>query len=117
MVLSVLQTAGQSKPEVVCGWCGKQLEQSGRGRPKKFCSPSCKQRAYERRVLLQDFSNNPHALTLSPEKASRLIDGLFELRCSAEDIATAASEGADSKEIEQLCAELVKIARRLEDVR
>lgn len=51
---------------------------------------------------------------MSPEKVRRLHDNLFELRCAAEDIATAAQEGADATEIQQLSSELVQLARRIE---
>ncbi|WP_410493200.1 hypothetical protein [Corynebacterium tuberculostearicum] len=44
-------------------------------------------------------------------------DGLFELRCSAEDINTAAEEGASAQELADLCEELVALARRLEGLR
>lgn len=36
-------------PKGGCFWCGSKIVQSGRGRPRKFCSASCKQRAYESR--------------------------------------------------------------------
>lgn len=33
-----------------CLWCGKPvIPQEGRGRPRKYCRPSCRQRAYESR--------------------------------------------------------------------
>lgn len=32
-----------------CGWCHTPLDNRGRGRPKKFCKASCRQRAYESR--------------------------------------------------------------------
>lgn len=44
-------------------------------------------------------------------------DSLFELRCSAEDIATAVEEGAPAQEVRQLCEELVDLARRVEKLR
>ena len=33
-----------------CLWCGNPLEYNGRGRKPKYCSRSCRQRAYECRV-------------------------------------------------------------------
>ena len=54
---------------------------------------------------------------MTPDKAAAFQDGLFELRCGAEDVATAAGEGASAEEIQQLCEELVAVARRLEDMR
>ena len=89
----------------------------GRGRPRKFCSPSCKQRAYEQRNNVSGTSIPKDAVIMTPERADALRDGLFELRCSAEDIGIAAQEGADTKELQQLCTELVTLARRLEELR
>ena len=54
---------------------------------------------------------------MRPEKAERLSDLLFELRCAAEDIATAADEDSPAEEIRGLCAELVTLARRAEHLR
>ncbi|MBU5655326.1 MULTISPECIES: hypothetical protein [Corynebacterium] len=100
-----------------CQWCGKEIAQGGRGRPRKFCSPSCKQRAYEQRHNVAGTPIPANAVILTPEKADRLRDGLFELRCCAEDVATAASESASAEEMEELCAELVTLARKLEELR
>ncbi|MGG6497048.1 UNVERIFIED_CONTAM: hypothetical protein NY603_29425, partial [Bacteroidetes bacterium 56_B9] len=88
-----------------------EIAQGGRGRPRKFCSPSCKQRAYEQRNNVAGTQIPADAVILTPEKADRLRDGLFELRCCAQDVATAASESASPEEIEELCAELVTLAR------
>jgi len=54
---------------------------------------------------------------LHPDKAAAMSDRLFELRCAAEDIATAHGEGASTEEIRHLCDELVTIARKLEKIR
>ncbi|WJR35839.1 MerR family transcriptional regulator [Mycobacteroides immunogenum] len=32
-----------------CGFCGRQLATHGKGRPQRYCSPACKQRAYRHR--------------------------------------------------------------------
>lgn len=32
-----------------CGFCGGQLSAQGKGRPQRYCSPACKQRAYRHR--------------------------------------------------------------------
>ncbi|OFT62680.1 hypothetical protein [Corynebacterium sp. HMSC05E07] len=100
-----------------CQWCGKEIEQGGRGRPRKFCSPSCKQRAYEQRHSVAGTTIPADAVILTPDKADQLRDGLFELRCCAEDVATAASESATAEEMEELCSELVTLARKLEELR
>lgn len=35
--------------KVVCGWCGRRFKIKARGRTPKWCSASCRQRAWEQR--------------------------------------------------------------------
>lgn len=130
-----------------CEWCGKEIALSPRGRRRKYCDQTCRQRAYEHRKVLEaqllqftagageqrDPSEQPTAAPaalpvavalgasasagLSPSRLTTLRDGLFELRCAAEDVETAVSEGADADEIAGLCRELVVKARGLEHFR
>ena len=83
------------------------MESVGRGRPKKFCSPSCKQRAYEARLQKRGGG-------LSARRRQAKEDRFFELRCAAEDVATAVEEGASATEIKALTSELVELARQIE---
>ncbi|WP_288831766.1 hypothetical protein [uncultured Corynebacterium sp.] len=104
--------------DAVCEWCGAPLpEQKGRGRKRKYCGDSCKQRAYEQRNNVSGTPIPEHAVILHPDRADEMRDRLFELRCAAEDVATAHEEGADPEEIRHLCDELVTIARKLEKLR
>ena len=105
-----------------CEWCGRPFAQTpGRGRRRKYCSDSCKQRAYEaRRGIPARTRNSLEAFEsheVDPQRAEGIRDRLFELRCAAEDVATAAKEGADAEEIESLCVELVTMAKKLENIR
>lgn len=93
-----------------CHNCGKEIQLTpGRGRPRKYCSDSCKQRAYEQRRPVS--SGQKPVRTISGDT---LRDKLFELRCAAEDIATATNEGGEPEEIQSLCDELVTMAKKLE---
>lgn len=100
-----------------CTWCGKELVNTGRGRPRKYCSRSCKQRAYEQRHNVAGTSIPAEAVIIHPDRVAALRDSLFELRCAAEDVATASAEGADPEEIRVLCTELVALARTIEKLR
>ncbi|GEA43783.1 hypothetical protein Cst04h_19530 [Corynebacterium striatum] len=113
----MIRQASRDRAVASCQWCGKEIPQGGRGRPRKFCSASCKQRAYEQRNNVSGTSIPKNAVIMTPERADELRDGLFELRCSAEDVAMAAKEGADGDELQELCSELVALARRLEELR
>ncbi|MDO4609312.1 hypothetical protein [Corynebacterium sp.] len=96
-----------------CEWCGTEFEDSPRGRSRKYCSQSCRQRAYEARKGIRRPVVAPEG-GLSGEQAQRLGDGLFELRCAAEDVRTAVLEGADPGQVADMCGDIVQLARRLE---
>lgn len=107
-----------STPVPECQWCHRELTQpQGRGRRRKYCSDSCKQRAYEQRNNVTYHPRTFDIESMSEKREDSLRDKLFELRCAAEDIATAAGEGARPREIEELCAELVTMARKIEKLR
>lgn len=53
----------------------------------------------------------PHAA------AEELADRLFELRCSAEDVAAAVADGDDAASISSLCQDLIRLARAAEKIR
>lgn len=110
-------TISTTKPAVSCAWCGKELVSTGRGRPRKYCSRSCKQRAYEQRHNVAGTSIPAEAVIIHPDRVAALRDSLFELRCAAEDVATASAEGADPDEMRVLCTELVTLARTIEKLR
>jgi hypothetical protein len=101
-----------------CAWCGRRLPGSGRiGRPRRYCAQPCRQRAYERRAALQRGGLPEDAVVLSTAELADLQDRLFQLRCAAEDVVTAAQDGAENEELRKLAAELVESAKGLERLR
>lgn len=109
---------GNARSEAVCAWCGKPIVLSeGRGRKRKYCSSSCKQRAYEQRQLLAGTEVDAESVILSKQRVAEIRDQLYALRCAAEDVCTAASEGAGPEELRPLCDELVDLATQLEKLR
>ncbi|WP_062891331.1 hypothetical protein, partial [Mycobacterium avium] len=81
---------------------------------RQYCRQSCRQRAYEQRSSL-----NRHgaaavpedAVVLSADDAADLSDRVYQVRCAAEDVATAVDEGAGPAELRQLCDALIQAAR------
>ena len=51
------------------------------------------------------------AVVLSAEEASVLSDRVYQVRCAAEDMATAIEEGADYSELRELCDAVMQAAR------
>ena len=53
----------------------------------------------------------PDAVVLTPDEASELSDRVYQVRCAAEDVATAIEEGAEGSELRELCDALMKAAK------
>lgn len=57
------------------------------------------------------------AVVLSGAEIAALQDRLFQLRCAAEDIVTAADDGASTDELRTMAQELARTAHELERLR
>ena len=53
----------------------------------------------------------PDVVVLTAEEAADLSDRVYQVRCAAEDIATALKEGADATELTDLCQVLLEAAK------
>ncbi|GAA2806878.1 hypothetical protein [Saccharopolyspora taberi] len=101
-----------------CSWCGRRIPEAGRqGRPRLYCAQSCRQRAYERRTAVQRGGLPEDAVVLSAAELANLQDRLFQLRCAAEDVVTAAEDGAGDAELRKMAAQVVDVAIELERIR
>jgi hypothetical protein len=83
------------------------------GRRRQYCRQSCRQRAYEQRALIaagRATALAPDAVVLSAEEAAAWADRVYQVRCAAEDVATALDEGAGLTELQQLCHALLQAA-------
>ncbi len=87
------------------------------GRRRRYCGQSCRQRAYERRIAVQRSGLPEDAVVLSDAELATLQDRLFQLRCAAEDVVTAAEDGADADELRRMATEVARSARDLEQLR
>ncbi|MCV7357730.1 hypothetical protein HZU40_19765 [Mycolicibacterium fluoranthenivorans] len=94
-----------------CRWCGREVADAGMGRRRQYCRQSCRQRAYEQRAQVKGTSFAPDAVVLTADEAADLSDRVYQVRCAAEDIATALQEGADGSELRDLCEVLIQAAK------
>ncbi|MCT1548332.1 hypothetical protein [Corynebacterium amycolatum] len=114
-----------------CQWCGREMEVAFRGRRRKFCSQACRQRAYEKRTGVAKGASRPIAerinsdLTLKTatdatsrpagdDVVKRIGDGLFEVRCLAEDLRTALDDGMETAVLQEITQELIMKTREVE---
>lgn len=49
-------------------------------------------------------------MVLSADEAADLADRIYQVRCAAEDVATALDEGAGTPELRELCDALMRAA-------
>src|SRR6202012_3678335 len=97
-----------------CRWCGRDVTGTGLGRRRQYCRQSCRQRAYEQRASLSRGGETvlpSDAVVLSAEDAADLSDRVYQVRCAAEDVATALDEGAAATELRELFTVLIRAAR------
>ncbi|MCV7289684.1 MULTISPECIES: hypothetical protein [Mycolicibacterium] len=94
-----------------CRWCGREVSDAQMGRRRQYCRQSCRQRAYEQRAMVKGTSLAPDSVVLSADEASQLSDRVYQVRCAAEDLATAVDEGAGADELRQLCDALMQAAK------
>jgi hypothetical protein len=94
-----------------CRWCGREVVDPDLGRRRQYCRQSCRQRAYEQRALVKGTSLAADSVVLTADEASELSDRVYQVRCAAEDVATAIDEGAAPSELRDLCDELLRAAK------
>ena len=51
------------------------------------------------------------AVVLTADEAAALSDRIYQVRCAAEDVATAIAEGALAEEVADLCDALLRAAK------
>lgn len=103
-------TRRRTRPQP-CRWCGREVPDAGMGRRRQYCRQSCRQRAYEQRAQVKGTTVAPDAVVLSADEAADLSDRIYQVRCAAEDVATAADEGVAGSELRALCEALLQAAK------
>lgn len=115
---TVAASTAASRAPARCEWCGRELVAAGTvGRRRRYCTQSCRQRAYENRHALQRGELPLDAVVLTTDERDDLADRLYQARCAAEDVSTALLEGASADELGPLVAEMLTAARAAERIR
>ena len=61
--------------------------------------------------MVKGTSVAPDSVVLTPDEAAQLSDRVYQVRCAAEDVATAIEEGAVGAELRDLCEALLRAAK------
>ena len=111
-------TGGSRSGPQRCQWCGRELPSAnGVGRRRRYCAQACRQRAYENRNALERGAIPVDAVVLTQQERDDLADRLYQVRCAAEDVATALAESAGPAELAPLVSEMLAAARSAERIR
>ena len=102
-----------------CGWCRRALgERTGRGRPRKFCSPRCRQWNWVASQRARELELDEGELVIARATLDGLHDELYVLACAVEDAERdlqAAGDAATVTELGDIIAWLLDAARPLRD--
>ena len=69
-----------------CSWCGRGMVQGARGRPRKYCRRSHRQRAYEARLLAERMGLGTGEALVSQDALRSLNDRLYALEAALLDV-------------------------------
>ncbi len=71
-----------------CQWCRRPLPpRAATGRPRRFCQPACRQRAYEARRLASSLHLGVGEVVVAKAELDQLHDRLYVLEAALEDVA------------------------------
>jgi hypothetical protein len=70
-----------------CRWCRRALpERTGRGRPREFCSPRCRQSDWVARQRAHELALSDDELVIAKTTLDDLHDELYVLACAVDDV-------------------------------
>ena len=101
-----------------CVWCGGSFRvPTGPGRPRRYCRPSHRQRAYEARREADRRGLGPGEVVIARTTWESLRDALYRLESAAEDVAVDLVAGRPTKrDYVEALAHLSSAVRDLQDV-
>jgi hypothetical protein len=110
--------SGQDNPGERCAWCGRRfIPNPGPGRPRRYCRPAHRQRAYEARTLARSHALTDDQVLMASERMDAIRDLLYRIETAMDDVdsdlAGDASEGGTRQALWHLyraCAEVRTIS-------
>lgn len=95
-----------------CGWCGAGLVQpSGAGRPRKYCSHSCRQQAHVARKIAEAGGLTAEHVVVARADYDALLARVAALRDAVADLDRVAPASGDAGDLQQALDWLLSFAR------
>ena len=101
-----------------CKWCRRVLPPRGVGRPREYCSQSCRQWHWVGRQRASELQLSEHELIVAKDELDGLHDQLYVLACAVNDAErdlTAAGRSPSAGELREVLDWLLEAARPLRD--
>jgi hypothetical protein len=98
----------------VCEWCRRPVIQiPGRGRPRKYCKRSCRQRDFEARQLAAVRGLDENEILLARSSLNELKDEIYILSCALIDAEVDMLDAATVEQVRAAIRPLMESAQRL----
>ena len=101
-----------------CRWCRRVLPAQKIGRPRQFCSQSCRQWDWVGRQRARELQLNEDELIVTKAELDHLHDELFVLACAVDDVdrdLASAGKAAGTSEVKEMLTWLLEAARPIRD--
>ena len=101
-----------------CRWCRRVLPVQKMGRPRQFCSQSCRQWDWVGRQRARELQLNEDELIITKAELDRLHDELFVLACAVDDVdrdLASAGRAPGAREVKEMLTWLLEAARPIRD--
>ena len=101
-----------------CRWCRRVLPAQKMGRPRQFCSQSCRQWDWVGRQRARELQLNENDLIITKAELDRLHDELFVLACAVDDVdrdLVSAGKAPGAREVKAMLTWLLEAARPIRD--
>ena len=101
-----------------CRWCRRVLPEQKMGRPRVFCSQSCRQWDWVGRQRARELQLNEDELIITKAELDQLHDDLFVLACAVDDVdrdLASAGKAPGTSEVKEMLSWLLEAARPIRD--
>lgn len=101
-----------------CRRCRRVLSAQKMGRPRQFCSQSCRQWDWVGRQRARELQLNETELIITKAELDRLHDELFVLACAVDDVdrdLVSAGKAPGAREVKEMLTWLLEAARPIRD--
>ena len=101
-----------------CRWCRRVLPAQKMGRPRVFCSQSCRQWDWVGRQRARELQLNEDELIVTKAELDQLHDELFVLACAVDDVdrdLASAGKAPGTSEVKEMLSWLLEAARPIRD--